>query len=158
MIFLNFSTAILEEYFKIDYISYPPFIRNSHHSTQNSISSSSSSYHHHNHHHYHHQIVCLMTGLQPIPKRVLQGMKSSASSPKFHYLLRFLRSSTSSLRLLPRLPIHIKIINSTKNMLPIYVSLVYAVFVYYPDYRRPDFDFVQFYFHKKRIISRIRKS
>ena len=50
-------------------------------------------------------IVCLTTGPKPLPKRALHTMRSRASSFKWEYLLLSLRSSSSFLRLLPRLPV-----------------------------------------------------
>jgi hypothetical protein len=47
----------------------------------------------------------LRTGPQPLPKRALYTVRSSASSISFHYLSIFLRSPSSCLRLLPRLPV-----------------------------------------------------
>jgi len=50
-----------------------------------------------------HHIVCLTTGSQPLPKRVLRGVRSSASSINFLYLLIYLRLSGSCLPHLPHL-------------------------------------------------------
>ena len=47
--------------------------------------------------------VCLTTGLQPLPKRVLYTMRSGASSFNFQYPLA--SSSSSCLCLLPRLSV-----------------------------------------------------
>ena len=44
----------------------------------------------------HHSIVCLMTGLEPLPKRVLHIVQPSASSFNFQYPLLSLRSSTAA--------------------------------------------------------------
>ena len=52
-----------------------------------------------------HYIVCLATGLQPLPKRVFHRIRSSTASFKFQYLLLTLRSPSSCLLLLPRLPL-----------------------------------------------------
>jgi hypothetical protein len=52
-----------------------------------------------------HSVVCLTTGPQPLPKRVLHRVRSNASSFNLQYLLFSLRSSSSFLRLLPRLPV-----------------------------------------------------
>ena len=52
-----------------------------------------------------HSAVCLTTGPQPLPKRVLHKVRSSASSFNFQYLRFSLRSSSSCLRLIPRLPV-----------------------------------------------------
>jgi len=49
--------------------------------------------------------VCLTTGLQPIPKWDLRTVWSSASSFIFQYPLFSLCTSSSCLRLLPRLPL-----------------------------------------------------
>jgi hypothetical protein len=49
--------------------------------------------------------VCTVTGTQPLPKWVLHRLWSGASSFYFHYPLVPLRSSSSCLRLLPRLPV-----------------------------------------------------
>ena len=59
--------------------------------------------------HYHkvnsfiHSVLCLTTGSKPPPKRFLHIVRSRASSFKLEYPLLFLRSSSSFLRLLPRL-------------------------------------------------------
>jgi hypothetical protein len=50
-----------------------------------------------------HSVVCLTTGPQPPPKRVLHRVQSSASSFNVQYPLFSLRSSSSCLHLLPRL-------------------------------------------------------
>ena len=47
--------------------------------------------------------VCLTTGPKPLPKRFLHIVRSKASSFKWEYPLLSLRSSSSFLRLLPRL-------------------------------------------------------
>ena len=47
----------------------------------------------------------LTTGPQPLPKPVLHTVRSSASSFNFHFPLFSLRSPSSCLRLLPRLPV-----------------------------------------------------
>jgi len=52
-----------------------------------------------------HLVVCLTTGSKPHPKRALHIVRSRASSFKWEYLLLFLRSSSSFLRLLSRLPV-----------------------------------------------------
>jgi hypothetical protein len=52
-----------------------------------------------------HSAVCLTTGSKPIPKRVLHIVWSRASSLKWEYPLLSLRSSSSFLRLLHRLPV-----------------------------------------------------
>jgi hypothetical protein len=52
-----------------------------------------------------HLAVYLMTGPKPLPKRALHIMRFRASSFKWEYPLLFLRSSSSFLRLLPRLPV-----------------------------------------------------
>ena len=49
--------------------------------------------------------VCLTTGPQALQKRVLHTVRSSASSFNFQYPLVSLGSSSSWLRLLPRLPV-----------------------------------------------------
>ena len=49
--------------------------------------------------------VCLTTGPKCLPKRFLHIVRSKASSFKWEYPLLFLRSSSSFLRLLPRLPV-----------------------------------------------------
>ena len=51
------------------------------------------------------QVVCLMTGPKPLPKRALHIVWSRASSFKWKYPLLSTRSSSSFLRLLPRLPV-----------------------------------------------------
>jgi len=52
-----------------------------------------------------HLVVWLTTGPKPLPKCVLQTVRSRASSFKWEYPLLSLRSSSSFLRLLPRLPV-----------------------------------------------------
>ena len=49
--------------------------------------------------------VCLTTGPQPLRKPVLHTVRSSVSSFNFQYPTVSLRSSSSRLRLLPRLPV-----------------------------------------------------
>ena len=49
--------------------------------------------------------VCRTTGPQPLPMRVLHSLRSSASSSNFQFPLVSLRSSSSCLCLLPRLPV-----------------------------------------------------
>ena len=51
-----------------------------------------------------HSVDCLTTGPQTLTKRVPNTVRSSASSFNFQYPLFSLRSSSSFLRLLPRLP------------------------------------------------------
>jgi len=52
------------------------------------------------------QVVCLMTGPKPLPKRAVHIVRSRASSFKWEYHLLSLRSSSSFLRLLiSRLPV-----------------------------------------------------
>jgi len=50
-----------------------------------------------------HSVFCLTTGPKPPPKRCLHIVRSRASSFKWEYPLLSLRSSSSVLRLLPRL-------------------------------------------------------
>jgi hypothetical protein len=52
-----------------------------------------------------HLIVCLTTGTKPLPKRALHIVRFRASSFKWQYPLLSLMSSSSFLRLLPRLPV-----------------------------------------------------
>jgi len=52
-----------------------------------------------------HLVVCLTSGPKPLPNRALHIVRSRASSFKCEYPLLFLRSSSSFLRLLPRLPV-----------------------------------------------------
>ena len=52
-----------------------------------------------------HLVVYLTTGPKPLPKRALHIVRSRASSFKWEYPLLSLRSSSSFLRLLPRLPV-----------------------------------------------------
>ena len=52
-----------------------------------------------------HLVVSLTTGPKPLPKRPLHTVQSRASSFKWEYTLLSLRSSSSFLRLLPRLPL-----------------------------------------------------
>jgi len=49
--------------------------------------------------------LCLTTGPKPLPKRALHIVRSRASSFKWQYPLLSLRSSSSFLRLHPRLPV-----------------------------------------------------
>ena len=56
-------------------------------------------------HSFSHSVVCHTAGSQPLPKRVLQTVRSIASSFNFQYPLFSLRSSNSYLLLLPRLPV-----------------------------------------------------
>jgi hypothetical protein len=53
-----------------------------------------------------HFAVCLTTGPQPFPKRVLHRVRSSASFFNFQYPLFSLRSSSSCWRLVHLLPVH----------------------------------------------------
>ena len=48
-------------------------------------------------------VICQTTGPKPLPKRFLHIVRSRASSFNWQYPLLFLRSSSSFLRLLPRL-------------------------------------------------------
>jgi len=52
-----------------------------------------------------HLLVCFTTGPNPLPKRALHIVRYRASSFKWEYPLLSLRSSSSFLRLLPRLPV-----------------------------------------------------
>jgi len=52
-----------------------------------------------------HLVVCLTTGPKLLPKRALHIVRSRASSFNWQYPLLSLRSSSSFLRLLPRLPL-----------------------------------------------------
>jgi len=52
-----------------------------------------------------HSVVCLTTGPQPLARPFLHRMRSSSSSFSLQYPLISLRSSSSCLRLLPRLPV-----------------------------------------------------
>ena len=52
-----------------------------------------------------HSVVCLTTGPKHLPKRALHIVRSRGSSFKWEYPLLSLRSSSSFLRLLPRLPV-----------------------------------------------------
>jgi hypothetical protein len=54
---------------------------------------------------YHQLAVCLKTGPKPLPKPALHIVGSKASSFRCEYPLLSLRSSSSFLRLLPRLPV-----------------------------------------------------
>ena len=56
-------------------------------------------------HSFIHSIVCITTGPQPLPKRVLRRVRSSVSSFSSQYPAFPLRSSSSWLRLLPRLTV-----------------------------------------------------
>ena len=53
----------------------------------------------------HHLVVCLATGPQPLPKRVLHTVRSGAFSFNLQYPVFFLRSPCTFLCLLPRLPV-----------------------------------------------------
>jgi hypothetical protein len=55
-------------------------------------------------HSFTHLAVCLTTGPKPLPKRALHIVRSRASFFKCEYPLLSLRTSSSFLRLLPRLP------------------------------------------------------
>ena len=52
-----------------------------------------------------HSAVCLTTGPKPLPNRALHTVRSRASSFNCEYPLLSLRSSSSFLRFLPRLPL-----------------------------------------------------
>ena len=52
-----------------------------------------------------HLVVCLTTGPKPLPNGALHTVRSRASSFNCEYPLLSLRSSSSFLRLLPRLPV-----------------------------------------------------
>jgi hypothetical protein len=52
-----------------------------------------------------HLVVCLTRGPKPLPKRALHIVRSRASSFRCEYPLPSWRSSSSFLRLLPRLPV-----------------------------------------------------
>ena len=52
-----------------------------------------------------HLVVCLTTGPKVLPKWALHIVRSRASSFKWEYTLLSLKSSSSFLRLLPRLPV-----------------------------------------------------
>jgi len=52
-----------------------------------------------------HLVVCFTTNPKPLPKRALHTVQSRASSFKWEYPLLCLRSSSSFLGLLPRLPV-----------------------------------------------------
>jgi hypothetical protein len=52
-----------------------------------------------------HLVVCLTTGPKPLPKRALHIVWSRGSSFKWEYPLLSLRSSSSFLHILPRLPV-----------------------------------------------------
>jgi hypothetical protein len=54
---------------------------------------------------HHHLIVCLTTGPKPLPKPARHKLRFRASSFKWQYPLLSLRSSSSFLRLLPRLSV-----------------------------------------------------
>jgi hypothetical protein len=56
-------------------------------------------------HSFIHLAVCLTIGPKPLPKRALHIVQSRASSFRCDYPLLSLRSSSSFLRLLPRLPV-----------------------------------------------------
>ena len=52
-----------------------------------------------------HSVICLTTGPYPLPKRILQTVRSSVSSLNFQYPVVFLTSPSICLRILPRLPV-----------------------------------------------------
>jgi hypothetical protein len=52
-----------------------------------------------------HYVICLATGLQPLPKRFFHRIRSSAASFRFQYLLFPLRSPSGCLLPLPHLPL-----------------------------------------------------
>ena len=52
-----------------------------------------------------HLAVCLTTGPKPLPTGALHIVRSRTSSFKWEYPLLYLRSSSSFLRFLPRLPV-----------------------------------------------------
>jgi len=52
-----------------------------------------------------HLVVCLTTGQKPLPKRAVHTVRSRTSSFKWEYPLLSLMSSSSFLRLFPRLPV-----------------------------------------------------
>jgi hypothetical protein len=54
---------------------------------------------------HHNSVICLTAGPYPLPKRVLHRVPSGAFLLKFQYALVSLRSSSSCLRLFPRVPI-----------------------------------------------------
>jgi len=56
-------------------------------------------------HPFTHLVVCLTTGPKPLPKPALHIVRSRASSFKWEYPLLSLKSSSSFLCLLPRLPV-----------------------------------------------------
>jgi len=56
-------------------------------------------------HSFNYSVVRLTTGPQPIPKRVLRRVHCTVSPFKFQYILVSSRSSSTCLRLLPRLPV-----------------------------------------------------
>jgi len=51
-------------------------------------------------------VVCLTTGPKPLPKQALHIVRSRTSSFEWQYPLLSSRSSSSFLRLLPRLPVY----------------------------------------------------
>ena len=74
--------------------------------------------HHHHHHCRCHHAVCLKTGSQPFPQRVLHTVRSIASSFNLQYPLFSLRSSSSCLLLITCLLV-------TSILHSIFVSLTY---------------------------------
>ena len=54
---------------------------------------------------HHHSVVCLTTGPQSLPKCFLHGIRNNVSSFSLQYLVISLRSSSSCLHILPRLPV-----------------------------------------------------
>ena len=71
-----------------------------------------------------HLVVCLTTGPKPLPKRAVHIVRSRASSFKWEYPLLSLRSSSSFVRLLPRLPF-------TSIPFYIYYIILYYIILYY---------------------------
>jgi len=69
-------------------------------------------------------VVRLVTGPQPLSRRVLHRVQSSASCCNFQYRLISLRSPSSCLRLLPRLPV-------TSVLSPICLAIMFFIRQFY---------------------------
>ena len=100
-----------------------------------------------------HSAICLTTGPQPLPRRVLHTVRPSASSCNLKYSFFSLRSSISCLRLLPLLPVT-SILSSIFPSLTCFKSMFYArcdqysppsTFLSYAQYSFP-LDCKQFFF------------
>jgi hypothetical protein len=64
-----------------------------------------------------HFVVCLATGSQPLPNRVLHRVRSTSAAFKLQYPVVSLKRSCSCLRLLPRLPVFPPVACFTRHLL-----------------------------------------